>query len=594
MGVMEKMRSSTKYIFWILIVSFGLLWGLADTKVFSTIMRGPHNLGSVNGKTITIEEYNNLINNYIENYQRQTGKAATDELRAYYNDMAWNELVLNRILQDKMKKLGITVTNEELIDMVTGKNPDPLILQQFHKKDGSLDRVALQAAINAPENTKAWIAIEHELREKRRRQKLTEYVQSALVVSDAAVQQEYIKENSTANFAYVRFPYSEIPDSTIKVSNAEMHTYYDNHPELFQQKESWNFRYVQWKKIPTKKDTVNTIAEVNKLRPQFAQAKNDSLFLQDNESATPYTNVYLKKSEVRNEFQGVFKLKNGEVSNVIKIGGRVHILKKIAEKRVKGQLEVKFIDFGKDIKPDPVNTLDKLASQADDFSYYSQDGSFEKEATRDHKQILSATASKGNPFIPGIGQSLKLMDKLRQMGKGDISNTIELPDRFLVVQMVKVTPAGVRPFDEVQGQITSVLRTEKRKDMMKKKIAADLNQDPTLAGLAKANNKKVFEAQDVHYASDVVPEAGREPAVVGAAFNLPEGKVSLPIEGESAIYVIKVEKQKMADASKIPPADYKQITQKLSQGKSSAYGSVWINELKKEAEIVDNRAILKQ
>lgn len=591
---MEKMRSSTKWIFWVLIISFGLLWGLADTKVFNAIMNGPRDLGSVNGKTISIHQYNMAVNRYIQNYEQQTKKNITPEIRAYFQDMAWNQLVMNTILNDKMQKMGITVPDAEVVNMVTGKHPDPLIMQQFQNKNGKLNRVALEAAIKAPENTKAWIAIEKELREKRRRQKLNNYVQSSFVVSNAEIDQYYIKNNSSASIKYVRFPYSEIPDSTIHVTTSDLRTYYETHKNLFKQKESWRFKYVTFSKAPTKKDTMRTIKEINKLRPEFAKAKNDSAFMAENQSATPYNNSWFTKDEVKKPLQVAFSLKKGQVSKIININGRLHILKKLAERRHDGKEQIKFLDFSKDVTADPLTTIDKVANNAGDFSYYAKQSSFDKEAKTEHLKVHTALATKGNTYIPGIGQSRQILDYLKETKPGKISKSIEMSNQFVVLQVIKHTPAGIRPFDEVKGQIRPMVIDRKRKQEIDQKITQQLNKDNTLEGLAKANGKKVKLANNIQYANDVIPNAGREPAVVGAVFHLPLNKISKPIEGENAVFVVKVTKRQMADPSKMTAEERNAIASNLKQQIAAAYGQVWMNQLKKSADIKDNRSILQR
>ncbi|MDX1639407.1 MAG: SurA N-terminal domain-containing protein, partial [Balneolaceae bacterium] len=157
------MRKNTGIILWVLIFSFGVLWILADTQVFDALQAGPRSLGSVNGEPISLEEYNSRISGYIDRYSQQTGNSITPEMRAYYEDQAWNELVTSKLLQQKMDELGIAVTDQEVVEMITGENPDPFIRQQFQREDGTIDRVALQAAIEAPENSQIWVMIEQQL-----------------------------------------------------------------------------------------------------------------------------------------------------------------------------------------------------------------------------------------------------------------------------------------------------------------------------------------------------------------------------------------------------------------------------------------------
>ncbi|HLR33672.1 MAG TPA: SurA N-terminal domain-containing protein, partial [Fodinibius sp.] len=182
-----------------LIFSFGLLWMLADTNFFDVMQRGSQTLGSVNGETVELEEYNSRINYYVEQYSQQTGNSVNDEMRANLEQRAWDEIVTGKLVRQKMDELGIQVTNEEVVNMITGENPDPFIRQQFQREDGTIDRVALKTAVESPENKQLWIAIEGQMREKRRQQKMNNYLQSSMEVSQYEVEQEYIRNNTRAD-----------------------------------------------------------------------------------------------------------------------------------------------------------------------------------------------------------------------------------------------------------------------------------------------------------------------------------------------------------------------------------------------------------
>lgn len=589
MGVMEKMRASTKYILWLLIISFGVLWMLSSTNVFSSLQKGPRDLGSVNGHAISVESYNHLVNNYLQRAGSKGGNTSA-EMQAYYEDLAWNQLVLNQILKDKMKDLGITVTDKEIVNMVTGKHPDPLIAQQFRKKDGSIDRVALQAAINSPENTKAWIAIEQELRDKRRREKLGNYIQSALQISNLEIQQQWERQNSSVDFKFVRFPYASIPDSTINVTSSELRTYYEKHKDEFHRDKTWNFEYVTFSKAPTHKDTVRTINDVKKLRDQFKAARNDSAFLAENQSATPFTRSWVKKSEVRKPYGIVFSMKTGEVSKVITLNGEVHMIKKLGERTVKGHKEVLFADMSREITADPFDTVDKVANNADDFSYYASQTSFQQEAQKEHLKVQTSVATEGTPFIAGIGQSQQMLNALERSEEGKISKSIELSNEFVVFKVTSIKPAGIRPFDDVKAQITPAVREQVRQQRLVQKVQNLMKQNTSLDALAKADNNKVYTAQNEMFSGQVIPNGGREPEVIGAAFDAPLNKVTGPLTGESAVYVIEVTNKTMADPAKMTDADRSQIRQQLAQQKQQIFGQTWIDQLKKNADIVDNRA----
>ena len=591
MGVMEKMRKSTGIILWVLIFSFGVLWILADTQFFDAIMAGPRSLGSVNGDPISLEEYNNRISYYIEQYSQQTGNSVTPEMRAYYEDQAWEDLVTSKLVQQKMDQLGISVSDQEVVNMITGENPDPFIRQQFQREDGTIDRVALQAAIEAPENSQIWVMVEQQLRQKRRQQKISNFVQSSMRVSSYEVEQQYIRDNTSADISFVRFPYAEVPDSAVEIAESDLRRYYREHQDRYEQQESYRFKYVSFDKTPTSEDTARTIRELRNIRDEFAQAENDSLFLFQQQSTTPYSAEFVDKSEIREEFRPVLDLQNGEVSQPIQTGGKVNLLKKIDETAD----QVKFVVLSYDIRADPIATIDAMAEQADDFSYFAEQEGFEEEASRrEGVEIREAFATKDNPFISGLGQSRQVLNYLETADEGSISGPIELSSQFVVLKVTEITPAGVRPFEEVKEQIRTAVLNEKRKTQIASRAEEQLEANPTLEALAEATGRDLMVNENLRMSSAVIQGAGREPGIVGAVFGLKEGERSGVLKGNSAVFVVRVDNRQDADPSNLTASTRQQIRRQLEQQKSSSFMQVWMERLKAEADIEDNRARLLQ
>lgn len=328
MALMERLRNSTKIIFWVLILSFGLLWGLADTGAIDAIMIGPRSLAEVNGRAITAEEYNARVNAFTQQYQEQTGEAPTLEMRAYYDELAWDELVLERIIDSEMERLGITVTDDEIVEMITGARPHPMVAQFFTREDGSIDRLALQAAIEAQENTPIWLNIEAQLREQRSREKLNTFIMSSLRVTDAEIEEAFIRENSVATLEFVRFPFSAVDEADISISDADIRRYYRANSNQFQRDRSWRFNFVEFSKLPTAQDTARIVNEVAGLRASFAAATNDSLFVRDSFSDRPFFGGWLNPSEINWFLADVVSIADGEVTEPIIHDNLVSIAKR--------------------------------------------------------------------------------------------------------------------------------------------------------------------------------------------------------------------------------------------------------------------------
>jgi len=591
MGVMEKMRNSTSSILWILIFSFGILWVLADTQVFDAIALGPQSLGDVNGESISLEEYNNRVSFYTDRFNQQTNQAMTPEMRTLYENQAWEDLVAARLIRQKMNEMGITVTDNELIEMITGDNPDPFIRQQFGDEQGNIDRIALRAAIDAPENSQAWIQIEQQLRDNRRQQKMSNYIASGLKVNSLDIENEYIMQNSFAEIEYVRFPYSEVTNEDISVSEEELREYYENNQSNYERSETYRFQFVSWDKTPTPADTANTIEEVEELREQFATTDNDSLFMQRYQSATPYQGAFVSLDEMREDYREIIQdLEVGEVSEVVMINNAPHMLKKIEQN---GD-EVRFAVFSYQIVADPINTIDRLAEQANEFEFYASSDGFDTEAERRELDVQTATATKDVPFVPGIGQAPQLLNELENMSRGDISDAIELSDQFLVVRLIERTPAGTRPFTEVRNQVENSVQNEKRSEIMLDRVKQYTDDSTGLEQIAEASEREVQVAENVRYGGNTISGAGREVKVIGYVFGMEEGEVSGPVEGSNAVFVIRLVEKSMADPAAMTEAERNQIRTRLEQQKFQNFNQVFLERLKEEADITDNRSALIQ
>lgn len=591
MGVMGKFRDNTGVILWILIGSFGLLWVVMDVFDPNALSAGPRALGTVNGEAISFEEYNSRIQYYTNAYTQQTGASMTAETRAIYEAQVWDDLVNATLLEQKMDELGITVTDQELLDMAYGENPDPLIRQYFGREDGTIDRFVVQNVLSSGEYTQEAMAIEMQLRQKRRQDKLSNFVTAGLQVTDEDVRDEFMRRNSFAAFDFVRFPYNEVPDEDITVSDADIRAYYDKNKEQYKQEESYRASFVSFGTLPTSSDSAAIKEELEELRSDFAITEEDSIFLMNWQSTTPYNGVFVDKDELRDEYQPVLDVEEGEVTDIIDLGTSVAIIKNVEETRN----EIKFAVLSRAYEALPA-TIDEAAEQADEFEFFaSEETSFEEEAERAGMTPQQIFATKGNAFVSGLGQSQQAMNFLENADEGDISQPIELPTQFVVIRMDEVTPEGYRPLEEVRSQIETQVRNEKRRSVMVSKVSEWLSEsDGTLTSLASMTEKDVQTVDNLAANGTIIQGAGREPGVVGAIFSMNDGDRSGVIKGLNAAFVIKINSITQPEMAALDQGTARTIRTELEQKINQQYLSVWLEELKKEADITDNRSRLLQ
>ncbi len=80
--------------------------------------------------------------------------------------------------------------------------------------------------------------------------------------------------------------------------------------------------------------------------------------------------------------------------------------------------------------------------------------------------------------------------------------------------------------------------------------------------------------------------------MVGVTFGLQEGEQSEAVEGTSAAFVVRVDRRQDANLQNLTASEKQQIRRQLQQQKNRTFMNTWIEQLKKEAEIEDNRAQL--
>ncbi|MEX0593143.1 MAG: SurA N-terminal domain-containing protein [Balneolaceae bacterium] len=579
------MRNSTPAILWVLIFSFGILWVLQDTQVFDAMAGGPTDMGSVNGERITLEEFNSRVSYYLEQYNQETEAPMQGDMRARFEEQAWNDLVTEKLMAQRMAQLGIRVTDQELLNMVTGENPDPFIRQQFEDETGRIDQIALRAAIEAPENQEVWLAIEQQLRQNRQQQKLANYITSGMKVTSRDVERAWQQENSFADIRFVRVPYNSIDASGIEISDGEVRDFYNDNRDLFHRDESYRFEYVAFEKVPTAEDTSRTIQDVEELRERFIEAEDHQSFLQQVQSAIPFNDSFVSPDDIREEFAPVLELEPGEVSDLVMINGDPYLFKKVAEED--GRIQFAILTYR--VIPDPIATVDQLAEQADEFQYFALEEGFREEAGNQGLQVSSASAVQGTPFVPALGPAQELIRELSTLSRGEISEVVELSNQFVIARLVERIAEGPRPLEEVRGQIESRIREQKRREQTVLHVQDQLPQDVTLVSAAEALNVEVQSAESVRMGGQAIPGAGREPGIIGSAFSLQPGETSALLEGESGLYLVELLELDMADPANMSQEDRSRVRQNLEQQKFAAYNSVWIEELRESATIRDNR-----
>jgi len=151
--------------------------------------------------------------------------------------------------------------------------------------------------------------------------------------------------------------------------------------------------------------------------------------------------------------------------------------------------------------------------------------------------------------------------------------------------MTEATEEGPSTFEEAKARVELAVRKEKKAQMLAEKLQNAASGQTDLASVASKLSTDVKEAAGVNFTTFSIPAVGFEPAVIGAVCNLPEGKISAPIEGNNGVYIAKV-----TSFSTNTDNDLKGEKTRLAQALGYRAGSQVFESLKKLVEIEDKRA----
>jgi len=117
MGLITNMRSRMQVVMWTILVLFvtsmaigGLVGGASITDIFGG--RQANEVGSLNGKPILFEDFNQLVSNEINRLDSQSGRQISDEEREYIRAVVWERLIADLIVQEQIEKNKIVVGDE--------------------------------------------------------------------------------------------------------------------------------------------------------------------------------------------------------------------------------------------------------------------------------------------------------------------------------------------------------------------------------------------------------------------------------------------------------------------------------------------------
>lgn len=283
--------------------------GDALTSGANMLNGGRNQVGEIAGEGVSIIDYQNRVAKNEEMVKMMNNTSAlNEEQQTMLRNNTWQQMIMEQLMGEEYGELGLTVSGDELYDILLGDNMSPAVRQLFADPNtGMVDkdqaRMVIKQLIDAPANTpqKAyWLNMEKEISDTRLMSKYNNLLAKSLYITD-----EQAKENAEANasktdISYIVKNYSTIDDSSITVSNSEIKDYYKKNQKRFQQDEARKIVYVNFDIEASGEDFTETEKSVSELIEEFGETKDPMDFVNLSSDKKADRNYY-KKDEITND-----------------------------------------------------------------------------------------------------------------------------------------------------------------------------------------------------------------------------------------------------------------------------------------------------
>ena len=553
--MLRTMRANTKWVFYILAVAF-VAW-LAIGQVMEIFGATGNVVLRVNSREFPVTEYQERLQLAYDQYRQQNGSAPlTREDEQQIGDQVINQMVQDALLQQEYKRLGIRVSDAEVIEAARTSPPPEVVRDPQFQTDSQFDIRKWQQFLASNPDRQLLAQIEAIYREQIPRIKLAQYLTSDVYVSDAKLWRIYKDQHDSVRIASLAVWPFMIPDTT-PISDAELSAYVSKHEDDFKRPAVAYVRFVALPRLPNAADSAVAKAQVARVRSELARGVKfeDVARRESSDSASGQRGGdlgWIKRDEPGFDpqfLQGVRGLRPGQISTPIATPFGYHLIR--VDQAKGDSVKVRHILIPVALQGEH---LDQVESRADTLE--------RQAAERTGPAVLDSVARRlglqvspvyqvvqGDRFTLGQYAIPDVSVWAFEAPIGETSPVIEAVPAFYIFQLDSVTEEGVQPLDQIRVRVTTAVRLEKQKGLARARadsLLTVLRSAPELASSARG-----LEVERFGPFPRLRPPSylGREPLVVGTAFGLHVGERSGVIEGEGGYFIIESMGRKLADSS---------------------------------------------
>ena len=604
MGLMTTLRTRMTVVLWALLVLFllsmsigGLVGGANIIDQLVGRVDPTRVIARINDQDISPDYFNNLVNQQINQF-KSSGQTVNESMYERARGAAWTNLVQEVLVSGEIKRLGLEATDEEIIYHLR-ENPPPFLQSNpTFQTDGKFDSQKYLSALASPQGDE-WAPIENWMRTSYiPNLKLTQFLNENVLVTDQDVKDDFIKKNVKYTVDAIHVTYDKAPKDKIEPSETELTDEYRNSLSDFKHDELRNVSYVYWKKSPSKQDSLNNgylvsdIMERAKAGENFADLANE--YTQDPSGQEKGGDLgWFGKGQMVKPFEeAAFKASKGSIIGPIVSRFGSHIINVRDKKSENGKEQVLASHILLKVEASPT-TLSELRRVATLFSYDAQDSGFTVAANSNKLSIMNnENLDRGSSRLRTVGSMRGGVRFAFNNKAGSVSDVMENDQYYAVFNVDSLIEEGHKSFESVKTQLVNKVRRKKQKEASRDiidELVIDLNaNEKTLSSIIESQKRFDNVKDESKTITEGFTSIGRSNFVTGAPLRSSKNDLLGPLETNRGWALIHIK-----EIASIDSAEYEvqreSLKGSLRTKKQNQHLQAWLDELKDNAEIIDNR-----
>ena len=310
MATLQKIRNRGRIL--IATVGLALFAFIAEEFVRSltyTQTESRQRVGKIYGEKINVQDFNAQVEEYTDVVKFSQGvNTLTDDQLSMIRDQVWQSLVNEKLMQHECEKLGITVTDAEMQDIInTGRSP-MLAQTPFRTQQGTFDVNALKQFLNQynevmgnaemsaeikeqyQQMNNYWKFVEKSIRQQTLNQKYQALLNGLMVSNPVSAQANFDGRTNEADIYLAALPFSSIKDDDVKVEDSEIKAKYEEMKEMFRtEQETRDIKYIDINVTASDADKANLQKEMEGYAQALAEGADPAKTVREAASTVPYS-----------------------------------------------------------------------------------------------------------------------------------------------------------------------------------------------------------------------------------------------------------------------------------------------------------------